>query len=47
VVPVPRYRRYADILNAATREFPIVDIDGTIEMTPGQQHRARVRRRLP
>jgi hypothetical protein len=43
-VPVAGYRRYADILkDQATQELTPV----RIRMTPGEEHRAGVRRWLP
>jgi hypothetical protein len=42
-VPVPGYRRYADILNdLKTREYPTVRPDGPL-FTPGQEQRAGIR----
>jgi hypothetical protein len=47
VVPIAGYRRYADILNDATRELPVIDINHPLRMTPGQEHRSGRRRWLP
>ncbi len=47
VVPIVGYQRYADIINDATRELPVIDVNGSIEMTPGQEHRSGRRRWLP
>ncbi len=47
VVPVPGYRRYADILNGPTRELPVVDVNDPLRMTPGQEYRSGRRRWLP
>jgi hypothetical protein len=46
VVPVTGNRRYADILNAPTREVRVYDVDDPLRMTPGQQHRSGVKRWL-
>jgi hypothetical protein len=48
VVPVPGHRRFADILNEETREFPTVaDMPDPLDMTPAQEHRSGRRRWLP
>ncbi len=44
---MPGYRRFADILNAPTRDLPVVDVDASLSMTPGQEHRSEVRQWLP
>jgi hypothetical protein len=46
VVPVAGYRRYADILNARTRELPAVNTSDRPMFTPGQEQRAGIRKWL-
>jgi hypothetical protein len=43
IVPISGYRRYADILNARTREFPVVNTSKRPMFTPGQEQRAGIR----